>query len=149
MCCSSSRSSSAQESDLLRLMTGSCLHRAAYVTPEVCRLFPPSGKSQMGRFLMTTPPKPKWFWSSAVVRLFGAAHASRRRSRRGRISSEESYVFAFRCDAVPPAHGGASMLALRLRRPITGRAELACIPHVARVALCNRMWRHGIAIRCA
>lgn len=68
---------------------------------RVCRAVPPSGKSQMARFLMTTPPKPKVYWSSAVVRLCGAVRAPRRRSRRARISSEESYVFAFPCDARP------------------------------------------------
>ena len=51
---------------------------------RVCRAVPPSGKSQMARFLMTTPPKPKVFGSSAVVRLCGAVRAPRRRSRRGR-----------------------------------------------------------------
>jgi hypothetical protein len=82
-----------------------------------------------------------------VVRVFGAVRASRRRSRRGHISFEESYVFAFPCDAVPPAQVGASMLALRLRRPIIGRAELVCIPHVAQLP--SATGRGGIAIRRA
>jgi len=48
---------------------------SSYVRPEVCRLFPPSGKSQIFSLSYDNKTQAKMFWSSAVVRLVGAGRA--------------------------------------------------------------------------